>query len=55
VLLKIEDMERGSNKDTKFFLSFGILGGEREKERTGRLIIKQNSCVKNLFMGSFGR
>jgi hypothetical protein len=24
-------------------------------ERTGRLIIKQNSWVKNLFMGSFGR
>jgi hypothetical protein len=32
VLLKIEDMERGSNKDTKFFPSFGILG-ERERRR----------------------
>jgi hypothetical protein len=45
----------GAIKIPNFSRVLGFWGREREKERTGRLIIKQNSWVKNLFMGSFGR
>jgi hypothetical protein len=51
--MDIEDMERGSDKDTNFFRSLGF-GREIEGGGGGRLI-KQNSCVKNLFLGRFGR